>query len=325
MARRGARPRDRSRLLGHAPVETLGREQREIDAVVSLTGRGMRELTEFFGRAGGSLVVVNNGTSFKPECPSRVETLLRGYRSRSGLLVHRGGDRHAERFSFGAGDRIVLFVGRSVPEKGIYELAEALKLVHHRSRGKVRGIFVGAFESKVRQQLSAIDPAGARDYLLFTGQVADNDVLAALYALGDATAMVSHFEAFGLSAAESYLMGTPCLVTEGTSAADAYLDGPGRLGMRIALPVARPHREGLRRFSGVDVDSLASQLHSILFDDGLARRLGEDGKAYVQHHFSYQMMGDRYLELFDRLRRTSEPVGGDAGATSRFQETGNQR
>src|SRR5207249_1701248 len=106
-------------------------------------------------------------------------------------------------------------------------------------------------------------------YMLFTGRVSDPDVLASLYAFGTVTALTSHVEAFALTALESYQMGTPCVVTEGTSAADVYLDEPRRRGVQIALPVARPHRDGIHRYFGVDVDSLARQLDAVLADDGL--------------------------------------------------------
>jgi glycosyltransferase involved in cell wall biosynthesis len=293
------------------------REQRELDAVVSQTERGMRELAAFFGaRAGEGLTFVHNGISFKPECSTRVEALVEEYRRRSGLLVHRGDAPHKERFTFHPRDKVVLFVGRSVPSKGIYELARALRLLHRQSNGRVKGLFVGHFGTWVRRQLAAVDPDQARDYLLFTGRIWDHDVLASLYAFGDVTALASHVEPFAHTVLESYLMGTPCVVTEGTSAADAYLDEPRRHGVEFALPVARPQHDGIRRYFGVDVNSLARQLHSVLYDDGLARRLGRDGKAYVQRHYNDRRMGDRYLELFDRLQHTSEPVGGNATTTS---------
>jgi glycosyltransferase involved in cell wall biosynthesis len=96
-------------------------------------------------------------------------------------------------------------------------------------------------------------------------------------------------------------MGTPCVVTESTSAADAYLERPARDGVQIALPVARPHQEGLRRYYGVDVASLARQLAAVLGDDQLALRLSQDGRDYVRKRYTHRQMGDGYLALYDRL------------------------
>jgi glycosyltransferase involved in cell wall biosynthesis len=131
--------------------------------------------------------------------------------------------------------------------------------------------------------------------------------LASLYALADVTALVSHADAFALVGLESYLMGTPCVVTEGTSMAEVYLDRPPREGAPIALGVARPARSGTHRYFGIDVDSLVHQLTTLIQDQPLARRLGQAGKAYMQKYHTYHRMGDDYEAMYNRLLEPTEP------------------
>ena len=100
------------------------------------------------------------------------------------------------------------------------------------------GIFVGTFGPDVRRALAAVDPDHASRYLLFTGPVHDVDVLASLFAFGDVTAIPSHSDSFPVVGLESYRMGTPCVVTEGTGAGEAYLDNPRRHG--VEMPITAP-------------------------------------------------------------------------------------
>jgi glycosyltransferase involved in cell wall biosynthesis len=277
-------------------------EHEKLDAVVCLTDRALRELAELLEpERPDVLVKISNGTSFPLGGRRRIEFSRTSLRSRARLQVHRGGSAGLESIVLQPNDRIVLFVGRATRDKGIHELAQALVRLYHGSSGTIKGIFVGDFNRNIRRELSAIDPRHSPNYLLFTGHIRDPEALASFYVLSDVTVLASHVEAFNLVGLESYRVGTPCIVAERTSMADAYLDQPRREGRSIALPVARAHRDGLRRFHGVDVDSLVRQIASLLDDANLARRLSESGKAYVEAHYTDRRMGAAYLDLYDRL------------------------
>jgi glycosyltransferase involved in cell wall biosynthesis len=319
------------------------RELHELDAVVCLTQRAARELAALLGvngtDGGGAngnhnssgdcdngrprrrtqLVSIANGSSFEPRSWRQVEDLVRGYCSAPGLVCHRGAAPHAERVHLRPDDRIVVFVGRCDRSKGIHELAGALRRLNCEEttghpRVRVRGIFVGDFHPQARRDLAAIDPQRAGDYLLFTGRVTDPDILASLYVLGHVTALVSYADAFGLVGLESYLMGTPCVVSEGTSMAEVYLEKPSCEGNLIALGVARPRRTGTHRFFGVDVDSLVHQLAAVIHGEPLARRMAESGGSYMRKHHTYRRMGDDYQALYDQLLDAAESSPSNPGS-----------
>jgi glycosyltransferase involved in cell wall biosynthesis len=277
-------------------------EVAHFDAVVCLSAQDADRTRDWLLCDGvQNLTFVPNGSSFAPRSRARTDGLLHDYHYRAGLSCYRGAGANPEPVAFAREDKKVVFVGRPVRMKGIYELVESLRNLYHSGRQHVRGILVGEFWPELRQELAALDPAHAGDYLLFTGRVEDLDVLAALLAFGDVTAVPSYYEPFCLVALESYRMGTPCVVTEGTGAGEAYLANPRRHGLEIALPVRRRHRDGIMRFYGVDVDSLTAQLAFLIDHPPVARRMAEDGERFVRQHYSAERMAARYSDLYDLL------------------------
>jgi glycosyltransferase involved in cell wall biosynthesis len=276
------------------------REMRALDAVVSATEREAREReAQLLPDHPGVSRCIPYGTSFEGPPPAALREWHRTYRD-PGLPCFRGADPDWEHVRFDPGDRVVLFAGRPVREKGIFELAAAVRQLYH-SFGNVRGVYLGDFDPSLRGALAASDPENARHYLFFAGFISDRDEIASLLAFADVLALPSYFETFPVVVLESLMMGTPCVVTEATSTADAYIERPGREGVSLALPVARLHPDDHRRYSGVDVDSLVRQLARLLDDRELARTRGADGKEYARRHFNCETMAAAHLRLYDDL------------------------
>jgi glycosyltransferase involved in cell wall biosynthesis len=277
-------------------------EVRNYDAVVCLTRTEVDQTRDFLlAESARNLTSIPCGSAFAPQSQARMRRLLDGYRNHEGLTCWRGAEGEWETVSLPPEGQKVVFVGRSFWIKGVFELVESLRDLYHSGRKSLRGILVGDFPWGYREELAAIDPAHAHEYLLFPGWVEDPDVLAALFALGDVTALPSHSEAFALVGIESYRMGTPCVVTEGTGAGEAYLTEPRKHGFDIARPVRRRNKEGITRYYGVDVASLTAELAFLLDHPAEARRMGEDGERFVRQHYSIERMGARYNELYNLL------------------------
>ena len=281
-------------------------ELRLLDAVVSATEREAREReAQLLPDHPGASRFIPYASSFQPPPPPILRDRLRAFRD-PGLLCRRGSSDQSERVRLSPDDRIVLFVGRPVREKGVYELADALRRLYHEPRN-IKGVYVGDFDAGIRASLATLDPAHASQYQLFTGHVSDLETLASLYARADVLVLPSYFDAFALVGLEGLLMGTPFLVSEATSAADAYIDHPAREGVQTALPIARPHPNDHRRYTGASVESLTHQIARILDDEPLASRLAANGADFVRRHYNQPNMSQAYLRLYNDLLAAPPP------------------
>jgi glycosyltransferase involved in cell wall biosynthesis len=279
------------------------REAEYVDAIVNLTEDGVKSTLEltFPDTDPNKFVAINNGTSFEPKDWGKVHELVEGYHVRDELECYRGSSQEKEPINFNQMDKKVIFVGRPTVDKGIFELAESLKRIYHSGNKNIKGIFVGNFDEDVRKELESIDPEHAKEYLLFTGKVDDQDELASILMFGNVTALPSHSDTFNLVGAESLKMKTPIVTTHFSGIGDAYIGTPQRMGFQVALPVKKPFDEGPDRYFGVDVDSLTEQIERMITDDGLAWKLGQNGLEFVEKHLNCNRMGQEYADLFDRL------------------------
>jgi glycosyltransferase involved in cell wall biosynthesis len=277
-------------------------EANHFDAVVCLTRAEVDRTRDLLlVEEARTLTCIHSGCSFAPRNRTRMRRLLDGYLHQESLLCWHGAEDEPGPAAPLRACKRVVFVGRPHPGKGSHELAQSLRDLYHSGRRELRGILVGDFSPEERRELAALDPEHCREYLLFPGWVEDLDVLAALFAVGDVTALPSHTDTAPLVGMESYRMGTPCVVTEDTGAGELYLTNPHRHGSDIARPVRRRHADGIARYYGVDVASLTAELAAMLDHPAEARRMGEDGERFVRQHYSVERMGARYHELYNHL------------------------
>jgi len=122
-------------------------------------------------------------------------------------------------------DRVVLYVGRQAPVKGLDRLLEAFShLTHH---PHLRLVLVGGDEeaSPMYQQLrSGATALNIQKNLVFTGRV-DQKVLPLYYSAADVLAVPSYYESFGLVALEALACGTPVVTTPVGDMANIIKDG----------------------------------------------------------------------------------------------------
>lgn len=279
-------------------------EAKDADAVVCLTDQDVaanKELVMPDKKNTSNFATIYNGSSFAPQDMGKIHGLLYEFHTQQKLECYRGGSQAKEGIKFKPEDKKVIFVGRAHQGKGIYELARSLGKLYKKGHKNIRGIFVGDFDEETRKKLAELDPENSKEYLLFTGRVNDPDQLAAILAFGNVTAIPSYYESFNLTGIESLKMGTPLVVTDFSGPGDVYIKNPQKQGVKIALPVSKPFKEGIDRYFGVDEESLAKQIETVITNDGLAYQLGQDGKKFVEEHYSHTRMGEEYAELYEKL------------------------
>jgi len=119
-------------------------------------------------------------------------------------------------------DRFFLFVGRLVPEKGVFDLVEAYGKLSSQVRSEVGLVFAGdgRSRSKLEQQVIATGPGT----IMFAGFV-HREELARYYGLAEALVLPTHSDPWGLVVNEAMACGLPVIVTDAAGcAADLVTD-----------------------------------------------------------------------------------------------------
>ncbi len=175
------------------PALRLDAEKRLLDScqcVIAATGRGKHEVTRFYGAAPDKISVVPCGVN---------------------MALFRPIERDLTRSKLGLkNEKVILFVGRLDPLKGVERLLEVLPKID------AKLIIIGGEESgvseieKLRELASGLNVRGKVD---FRGTV-KQDELPYFYCASDVCAVPSYYESFGLVALEALSCGTPVVATD---------------------------------------------------------------------------------------------------------------
>jgi glycosyltransferase involved in cell wall biosynthesis len=178
---------------------------------------------------------------------------------------------------------VILFVGRLNWVKNLDRLVEAFAMVHAR-RPAAALVLVGpdseGAQSKLEEQAEKL---GVKGDLLFTGLLEGDDLKAA-YARGQALALVSQKENFGLVAAEALAAGLPVVLSEGV---DMGRNWESRGAVRRVAPSPAPIAEAIL--------DLLERSATLGLPDPEARALAE--RTWGNPHSSMQQL----LETFQKI------------------------
>jgi glycogen synthase len=199
------------------------------------------------------------------------------------------GDLQALRREFaGPQEKLVLFVGRLVYEKGFQLALDALPSVIDQV-GNVRFLVAGSgtHEGELKAQAQRL---GLAEHGSFLGWIGD-DALHSLYRIADLCVVPSIYEPFGLVALEAMASGCPCIVADTG-------------GLREVVPLGE--RVGLR-FNGGDAEHLGVMIERLLVDHELRERLVTEASEHVLRFdwddIAWRTRGIYYGELREPVHR----------------------
>lgn len=177
-------------------------------------------------------------------------------------------------------EKIALFVGRLVREKGVHVLVEAApKVLHYHPRTKF--VVVGLGDSSMHRRRAA--ELGLDHAFYFVGFLPD-DELPMLYKVADVAVFPSLSEPFGIVALEAMAAGTPLVVSDVG-------------GLR---EIVRHGENGFRCYPD-NPDSLGTQILHVLLDPAdagaCARRAGED----VRQRFGWAALADQTAGIYEEV------------------------
>ncbi len=197
-------------------------------------------------------------------------------------------DKDAARAALGLRDeRIVLFVGRIEPLKGVDILINAAALLESDVDCSV--IIVGgdeASKSQVKRLQGLARARGIEHRVAFVGAV-DHETLPLYYNAADVCVVPSHYESFGLVAVEAMASGLPVVASRVGGLAGTVKDG--ETGYLIPWLCPEP---------------FAERIELLLDNEPLRQNLGESAREAVGR-FRWEYVAEAILALYESV--TSSP------------------
>ena len=164
-------------------------------------------------------------------------------------------------------EKIILFMGRLVYEKGIQNLIAAMpKVLEHYNDAKLIVAGKGGMIDELRNQVNFL---GLGNKVYFTGYMAAKDVQK-MYKCADIAVFPSTYEPFGIVALEGMLSGTPVVVSD-----------IGGLNEIVEHGV-----NGMKSYAG-NPNSLADSILTLLFDPKLCNTVAKNAKAKVKSEYNW--------------------------------------
>lgn len=213
-----------------------------------------------------------------------------------------------EKYNLQSGDRILLYMGRISPEKGISELAQAftrskqehpeLKLVIAGNRGEETLL------KPLRETLGYGGLIEGKDYC-FAGWV-DGEAKEALYKISDFVVMPSYYEHMPMAALESMARKKPVMITDIESIRGVFNIRNSK--QRIVIPISKTK----------DPDSIAESISYALANPGEVDRIVERAYKRVKTNFSWDTVGDGIIQLYSHLHHVN-PIGAPSSFEERFK------
>ncbi len=199
-------------------------------------------------------------------------------------------------------DRMILFVGRIEPLKGVDTLIQAMSCLQWKEERPVHLAIIGGNPSASPREMSAemarlqklCDDLCVGQTVVFLGK-RDQDKLPYYYSAAELLVMPSHYESFGMVALEAMASGTPVIASEVGGL--AYLVRDGETGFTI------PDQEP---------EMLCEKMSWLLNDHDLHDRMSQRAVEYAQD-YAWEKIANQIVDVYKGL------VEGNAVLSNRGQ------
>jgi len=184
-------------------------------------------------------------------------------------------------------DKIVLSVGALHPYKGHKYLIDAFsKLIKKHNRLHLLIVGQGPLKNELIEQCKARD---ILNKVTFTGYVSSKDLLY-YYAMSDVFVFpsISEMEGFGIVQLEAMASKKPVISTEIPGVVD--VDSEEKASIHV------PPK---------DVDALANAMSKVLFDESLAKQMGENGRRLVEEKYTWERVAKMTEEVYKEVLKSN--------------------
>ena len=220
-------------------------------------------------------------------------------------------DRYEARERIGANPdhKIILFVGRIEPLKGLDVLMFALKIIVEKCHEKCPCLWIVGEEKEMQTNTNKIQDKEAKrenpelqklyqlqhqlnlqNCIKFVGQKSQKD-LVDYYNAADVVVMPSHYESFGMSALEAMACGTPVITTNVAGISSIFEESGNHLVISAHNPL-----------------ELARAIEKII---GAKNEVGNVKHTQIEN-FTWEKMAKRMEGVYDRLTQIYEQIAVDS-------------
>lgn len=176
-------------------IATEGQLVKNCDRIITATEREITELERFYDAPADRMQVVPCGVDLNLFRPVDQATARR-------------------QLGFDPEEKLLLYVGRLEPQKGIERLLAAISHLKHLRKIKLAVIGGdGQHEPEFQRLLQLSEKLDVRDKVFFAGRVEQQN-LPTYYSAADLLVVPSHHESFGLVALEALACGTPVVASD---------------------------------------------------------------------------------------------------------------
>lgn len=192
-------------------------------------------------------------------------------------------DKIRQRYGLNQSDKVILFAGALEPYKGCDYLVLSLSLIiENLPHARLIIIGKGALKEKLKKMARELDIS---DKVIFAGYVPEED-LPYYYAACDIFVLpsVSPLEGFGVVQLEAMASGKPVVTTT--------IPGPSEADAEEVATIHVPPR---------DKEALADAISKLLTDEGLARKMGENGRKLVEAKYTWSKIARDILSIYRGL------------------------
>jgi len=188
-------------------------------------------------------------------------------------------------------DRMILFVGRIEPLKGVDTLIRAMSCLRCQEVEKPAYLAIVGGDPEASPEAMSAEMARLQQLcsdlcmermVVFLGK-RGQDTLPYYYSAAEVLVMPSHYESFGMVALEAMSCGTPVIASQVGGL--AFLVQDGLTGFHVP--------DG-------DPDALCEKLTRLIADHELRRQMGENASAYA-HQYAWEAIAGRVIAVYESL------------------------
>ncbi|MGE5405917.1 MAG: glycosyltransferase family 4 protein, partial [Candidatus Saccharibacteria bacterium] len=180
-------------------------------------------------------------------------------------------------------DRVIFFVGRLVPEKGLAGLIKAFaRVAREIENAKLVIAGKGPQEKFLKTMVGELE---LQERVTFTGFVND-EMRDQIFSIAEAAVFPSLYEPFGIVALEAMASGTPVIVTDVGGLSEIVEDGV--TGIKVAAG---------------NEEALAGALVKIMQDHALAEKLCKNADKVIKNQFSWDKIARETVDVYKNALR----------------------